>query len=565
MKINEEQFENLVLKWLRELGYVYENGYEIAPGTPRAERTDYRQVVLIDRLRASLAALNPHVPPAAIEDALTQITRPNFPSLLQSNRAFHRQLRDGVKVEFQTDGETKADYVCIVDFETIENNEFLAVNQFSIKGARATKRPDIIVFINGLPIAVIELKNPADEKTTIVDAFRQPQTYKAEIPDLFNTNELMVIADLREARVGSLTADWERFMLWRTIGGETLDPLGTNNETETLIRGLFTKSFLLEFIRDFILFEEDKDIIKKIAAYHQFHLVRKAFRSTIEAINPENEGKIGVAWHTQGSGKSISMAFYAGKVITAPEMKNPTIVVVTDRNDLDGQLFATFSNAKELLRETPKQAETRQSLRELLENRPSGGVIFTTIQKFSPFETEDTFPVLSNRSNIVVIADEAHRTQYGLKARLDQKTGEMKYGYAHFMREALPNASFIAFTGTPVSANDRDTRGVFGGYIDIYDMKQSQDDSATAPILYESRLAKLGLKEDATPKLDAEIEELTEDEEESAQAKLKSRWAALEKLVGADERLKKSPLISSSITRRDKLRWQKSARLKAKQ
>lgn len=538
MKINEEQFENLVIKWLLELGYIYENGYEIAPGTPRAERTDYRQVILIDRLRSKLTVLNPHVPASAIEDALSQITRPNFPSLLQNNRDFHRLLRDGVKVEFQADGETKADFVRIVDFENVENNEFLAINQFSVKGAKHTKRPDIIIFINGLPVAVVELKNPADEKTTIVDAFRQLQTYKEEVPDLFNTNELMVIADLREARVGSLTADWERFMLWRTIDGETLDPLGTNNETETLIRGLFRRDFLLEFIRDFVLFEEDKDIIKKIAAYHQFHLVRKAFENTIEATKPEKEGKIGVAWHTQGSGKSISMAFYAGKVITAPEMKNPTIVVVTDRNDLDGQLFGTFSDAKELFRETPKQAETRKELRELLDNRPSGGVIFTTIQKFSPFEDEDTFPVLSNRSNIVVIADEAHRTQYGLKARFDTKTGDIKYGYAHYLREALPNAAFIAFTGTPISANDRDTRGVFGDYIDIYDMKQSQIDGATVPIYYESRLARLHLNEEEVSRANDETEQITEDEEESVREKLKSRWAAIEKLVGSESRLK---------------------------
>ncbi|MFV0387488.1 MAG: type I restriction endonuclease [Pyrinomonadaceae bacterium] len=358
MKINEEKFENLVIKWFQELGYIHENGYEIAPGTDRAERADYREVFLVERLRSKLTALNSHVPALAIEDALTQIIRPNFPSLLQNNREFHRLLRDGVKVQFQDDGETKGDFVRIIDFENVENNEYLAINQFSIKGAKHTKRPDIIIFINGIPIAVIEVKNPADENKTIVDAFRQLQTYKEEIPDLFNTNELMVIADLREARVGSLTADWEWFMFWRTIDGETLDPLGTNNETETLIRGLFRRDFLLEFIRDFILFEEEKSIVKKIAGYHQFHLVRKAFAKTVEVTKPDNEGKIGVAWHTQGSGKSISMALYAGKVITAPEMNNPTIIVVTDRNDLDGQLFGTFSNAKEVLRETPKQAET---------------------------------------------------------------------------------------------------------------------------------------------------------------------------------------------------------------
>lgn len=538
MKINESVFEETVLAWFDELGYIVKNGFDIAPNTPEAERDDFRQVILIARLRSKLTALNPHVPASAIDDAITQITRPNFPSLLQNNREFHRQLRDGVKVEFQADGETKADFVRIIDFENVENNEFLAVNQFSIKGVKHTKRPDIIVFINGLPIAVIELKNPADEKTTIVDAFRQLQTYKEEIPDLFNTNELLVIADLREARVGSLTADWERFMLWRTIDGKTLDPLGINNETETLIRGLFRRDFLLEFIRDFILFEEEKEIVKKIAAYQQFHLVRKAFANTIEATKPQNEGKIGVAWHTQGSGKSISMAIYAGKVITAPEMKNPTIVVVTDRNDLDGQLFATFSNSRELLRETPKQAETRQSLRELLADRPSGGVIFTTIQKFSPFEDEDKFPVLSERSNIVVIADEAHRTQYGLKARLDTKTGDIKYGYAHYLREALPKAAFIAFTGTPVSENDRDTRGVFGDYIDIYDMKQSQIDGATVPIYYESRLARLHLNEDEITQVNNEAEQIAEDEEESVRERLKSRWAAIEKLVGSESRLK---------------------------
>ncbi len=691
MKITEEQFENHLLGILGELGYVYENGYDIAPQPPgppeggidpgRAERKDYREVVLLGRLREKLIAFNPQLPAATIEDAIAQITRPNFPSLIQNNREFHRQLRDGVKVQFQEDGETKADFVRIIDFENIEANEFLAVNQFSIKGAKSTKRPDIIIFINGLPIAVLELKNPADINTTIYDSYKQLQTYKEEISDLFIYNELLVIADMREARVGSLTADYERFGLWRTIDGETLDPLRKSNETETLIRGLFRRDFLLEYTRDFVLFEEEKETIKKIAAYHQFHLVRKAFRKTLEAIgfspslNPsqgeglkekksqyrggfyfmglaerakelrknqttaeaifwellrnkqflglkfrrqhqigdyivdfychekrlviefdgevhdspesqrhdgirdkyltslgnevirlknrellndpesvlerlsillspwerpgEGSGKIGVAWHTQGSGKSISMAFYAGKVITAPEMKNPTIIVVTDRNDLDGQLFATFSQAKELMRETPKQAETRQELRDLLANRPSGGIIFTTIQKFSLMDEEVKFPTLSDRSNIVVIADEAHRTQYGLNATIDQKTGKVKYGFAHYLHEAFPKASFIAFTGTPISMLERDTQAVFGGYIDIYDMKQSQEDGATVPILYENRLAKLELNPEETPTLDEQVEELTEDEEESERARMTSRWAALEKVVGAEQRLKK--------------------------
>ena len=433
----------------------------------------------------------------------------------------------------------RRDFVKIIDFENVDNNEFLAVNQFSIKGAKSTKRPDIIIFINGLPMAVLELKNPADINTTIYDSYKQLQTYKEEISDLFIFNELLVIADLREARVGSLTADYERFGRWRTIDGVNLDPLGESRETETLIQGLFRRDFLLEYIRDFVLFEEEKETIKKIAAYHQFHLVRKAFAKTIEETKPEHDGKIGVAWHTQGSGKSISMAFYAGKVITAPEMKNPTIIVVTDRNDLDGQLFGTFSNARELMRETPKQAETRQELRELLAGRPSGGIIFTTIQKFSLLDDEVKFPLLSDRSNIVVIADEAHRTQYGLQATVDQKTGKIKYGFAHYLHDAFPNASFIAFTGTPISMLERDTQAVFGSYIDIYDMKQAQEDGATVPILYENRLAKLELNPDETPTLDEQVEELTEDDEESERARSHSRWAALEKVVGAEQRLKK--------------------------
>ena len=442
-------------------------------------------------------------------------------------------------MQFQEDSETKADFVRTVDFENADRNEFLAVNQFTIRGPKSTKRPDIIIFINGLPLAVLELKNPADINTTIYDSYKQLQTYKEEIPDLFVFNELLVIADLREARVGSLTADYERFGRWRTIDGVKLDPLGESRETETLVRGLFARELLLEYVRDFVLFEEDRETIKKIAAYHQFHLVRKAFAKTLEATKPEEEGKIGVAWHTQGSGKSISMAFYAGKVITAPEMKNPTIIVVTDRNDLDGQLFATFSNARELMRENPKQAETRQELRDLLAGRPSGGIIFTTIQKFSLLENEVKYPTLSDRSNIVVIADEAHRTQYGLNPSIDQKTGQMRYGFAHHLHAAFPSASFIAFTGTPISMLERDTQAVFGTYIDIYDMKQAQEDGATVPILYENRLAKLELKEDEQPTLDEQVEELTEDDEETERARNQSRWAALEKVVGAEQRLKK--------------------------
>lgn len=473
----------------------------------------------------------------AIEDAVRQVLNPNLPSLIQANHQFHRWLRDGVPVEFQRDGETVGDRVQLIEFENPDSNEWLAVNQFTVQGPHHTKRPDIIIFLNGLPIAVVELKNPADENADIWKAFEQLQTYKEQIPDLFITNELLVISDSVTARVGSLTADKERFMEWRTLDGERLDPLGTMREAETLIRGLFRRDLLLDYLRNFILFEADTEIEKKIAAYHQYHAVRKAVETTLRAVGADK--KAGVVWHSQGSGKSISMCFYAGIVMTAPEMKNPTIVVVTDRNDLDGQLYGTFSHAQDLLREEPKQALTRAELRKMLANRPSGGVIFTTIQKFSPFEEEDSFPVLSERDNIVVICDEAHRTQYGLKARLDMKSGEFQYGYAKHMRDALRNASFIAFTGTPVSLKDRDTRVIFGEYIDIYDMEQSQKDGATVPVYYENRLAKLELNPEETPHIDEEVEELTEDEEEIVQARIKTRWSALEKVVGADPRIKR--------------------------
>lgn len=539
MSITESTLEEAALKWFGELGYQSISGYDIAPPPDGAtpERENYRQVILVERLRSQLIGINQSITPSAIEDAIRQILSPNLPSLIQANRQFHRWLRDGVPVEFQQDGQTTGDRVRLFDFENPDNNDWAAINQFTVRGPHHTRRPDIIVFLNGLPIAVLELKNLADVNADIWDAFEQLQTYKEHITDLFITNELLVIADGVTARVGSLTADKERFMAWRTIEGRETDPLGPMRETETLVRGLFRRDLLLDYLRNFILFEDEGEIVKKIAAYHQFHAVRRAVRTTLEAVAPGGDRKAGVVWHTQGAGKSISMCFYAGEIITAPEMKNPTLVVVTDRNDLEGQLFGTFSQARDLLREEPNQAETRAGLRQILANRPSGGVIFTTIQKFSPFEEEDNFPVLSTRNNIVVICDEAHRTQYGLKAHLDRESGEMQYGYAKHMRDALPNASFIAFTGTPISQGDRDTRAVFGDYIDIYDMEQAQKDRATVPIFYESRLAKLNLREEEAPQIDDEVEELTEDEEESAQARLKSRWSALEKLAGAEPRL----------------------------
>jgi type I restriction enzyme R subunit len=540
MGINENKLEEVTLFWFEELGFTTEFGPSIAPPPDGEfpERDNYRQTILIDRLRTWLQIINPAIPDIAIEDAILQILTPNLPTVIQINRQFHQWLRDGIKVQFQSDNETVGDRVYLADYTDPDKNDWFVVNQLSIKGLQHTRRPDIIVFLNGLPIVVLELKNPADKEADIWKAFDQLQTYKEQIPDLFNTNEMLIISDGVTSRMGSLTADKERFSTWRTIDGHIIDPLGPMRELETLIKGVFKKEFLLDYLRNFILFEEDKTgIIKKIAGYHQFHAVRLAMIRTLDAAAVDGNRKAGVVWHTQGSGKSISMAFYAGKVMTDPELKNPTIVVVTDRNDLDGQLFGTFSMAKDLLRETPVQADNRKGLRKLLDNRPSGGIIFTTIQKFTPGEDEDSFPVLSERHNIIVICDEAHRTQYGLEARLNKK-GEYEYGYAKHMRDALPNATFIAFTGTPISKTDRDTRAVFGPDIHVYDIEQAVKDLATVKIYYEGRLAKLELNNDENLRIDEEVDELTEDQEESVAARTKSRWAALEKLVGSEPRLK---------------------------
>ncbi|MEN9904033.1 MAG: hypothetical protein RLZZ555_598, partial [Pseudomonadota bacterium] len=445
----------------------------------------------------------------------------------------------------------------------------------SIKGAHHTRRPDIILFLNGLPLVLIELKNPADEAADIWRAFDQIQTYKEQIPDVFQYNEVLVVSDGTEARMGSLSANAERFLQWRTIDGVNLDPLGEFNELQTLVRGALAPTYLLDYLRYFVLFEDDGQLVKKIAGYHQYHAVRAAIEHVVAASRPDSpaqmQGKGGVVWHTQGSGKSITMTCFAARVMQEPAMANPTIVVITDRNDLDGQLFGVFSLAQDLLRETPVQASTRQELRQLLSNRPSGGIVFATIQKFTPGEDEDLFPVLSDRRNIVVIADEAHRTQYGFEARLKTRKlsgasaasfgaiassdGEHAHaaataefappeyqtryqaGYAQHLRDALPHATFVAFTGTPVSSTDRDTRAVFGDYIHVYDMQQAKEDGATVAIYYESRLAKLSLKEADLSELDDEVDELAEDEEERTQAQLKSRWAALEKVVGAEPRV----------------------------
>jgi type I restriction enzyme R subunit len=543
--MTEDQLEQEALGWLSELGYTHLYGPDIAHDGERPERSNYREVLLPGRLREAIARLNPSIPESAREDALRQVLDLGIPVQLSANRAFHKLLVTGVPVQYQRDGETRGDFVRLIDWADVKSNDWLAINQFSIQGPKHTRRPDIILFVNGLPLALLELKNPADVNADIWKAFDQLQTYKDQIPDVFHYNEILVISDGTEAKLGSLSANAERFQRWRTIDGLELDPLGEFDELETLIRGVLAPAYLLDFLRYFVLFEDDGTLAKKIAGYHQFHAVRSAIQQVVSASRPGGSQKGGVVWHTQGSGKSITMTCFAARVMQEAAMENPTIVVITDRNDLDGQLFGVFSLSQDLLREQPLQIGNRGDLRSKLANRPSGGIIFTTIQKFMPGEDEDTFPVLSDRHNIVVIADEAHRTQYGFAAELKARTnavGEVsaryQVGYAQHLRDALPNATFVAFTGTPVSSEDRDTRTVFGEYIHVYDMQQAKEDGATVAIYYESRLAKLALKDSELPNIDDQVDELAEDEEETQQARLKSRWAALEKVVGAEPRIK---------------------------
>ena len=537
--MTEDQLEQETLAWLQDVGYTHRYGPDIAHDGPTPERAGYQQALLPFRLREAICRLNPGIPTAAREDAFKQVVDLGIPALLSANRHFHRLVVGGVPVQYQEDGQTRGDFVRLIDWAQAERNEFLAVNQFTLKGVHHTRRPDIILFVNGLPLALIELKNPADLNADVWKAYDQIQTYKAQIPDVFQYNEILVISDGTEALLGSLSSSSERFMAWRTIDGAALDPLGEFNELQTLVRGVLAPEYLLDYLRYFVLFEDDGALLKKIAGYHQFHAVRSAIGQVVAASRPGGSQKGGVVWHTQGSGKSITMTCFAARVMQESAMENPTLVVITDRNDLDGQLFGVFSLAQDLLREQPVQVGTRQDLRAKLANRPSGGIVFTTIQKFMPGEDEDTFPVLSSRHNIVVIADEAHRTQYGFEAKLKGKLGYETYqvGYAQHLRDALPNATFVAFTGTPVSSEDRDTRAVFGDYISVYDMQQAKEDGATVAIYYESRLAKLSLKAADLAVLDEEVDELAEDEEESTQAQLKSRWAALAQVVGAEPRI----------------------------
>ncbi len=550
MKVNESVVEEAALSWLESLGYVVKHGSEIAPGEPDAERRDYGQVVLEDRLRKSLVALNPALPIEAVEDAFRKLTRPEGPSLVTRNRAFHRMLVDGVTVEFRReDGSIGGAQVRVVDFDEPENNDWLAVSQFTVSENRHVRRPDVALFINGLPLVLIELKNAASENATIWSAYQQFQTYKAELPTLFAFNELLIVSDGMEARIGSLTAGREWFKPWRTITGDTLANPNLP-ELQVMIEGVLDKRRLLDLIGYFVLFEDSDggSLSKKIAGYHQFHAVNVAVGETLRAArNRDETGSVaetpggyetgrrpggdpgdrraGVVWHTQGSGKSLTMAFYAGRVIREPLMANPTVVVITDRNDLDDQLFGTFSRCRDLLRQPPTQAESRTNLREKL-TVDAGGVVFTTIQKFLPLEKGDQYPVLSERRNIVVIADEAHRGQYDL---ID--------GFARHMRDALPNASYIGFTGTPLELTDRNTRAVFGEYISVYDIQRAVEDGATVPIYYESRLAKLNLDEIGSTTLDADFEDVTEGEDAGRVQSLQSKWTQLEAIVGAEKRL----------------------------
>ena len=549
----ESIVEDAALAWLAGLRYQVQFGPVIAPGEAAAEREDYAQVVLAGRLRDALARLNPRVPAAALDEAHRKLTRPDRPTLAANNHAVHRMLVEGVPVEyFRPDGSLGGDLVRVLDFDDPDNNDWLAVNQFTVVENRHERRADVVLFVNGLPLAVMELKNAAAENATIWSAFNQLQTYKGQIPSLFAFNEALVISDGIHARIGALTADREWFMPWRTIDGATLadDRL---SQLQVMIEGVFDRRRFLDLIRSFIVFEDAGDgvLVKKMAGYHQYHAVNAAIEETLRACAPGPDGsqlrdmrgvylvhgpeagrprkpgdrRIGVVWHTQGSGKSLTMAFYAGRIIQHPLMENPTVVVLTDRNDLDNQLFENFARDHDLLRQEPVQAESRADLRAKL-RVASGGVVFTTIQKFFFEESGDAGMALSQRRNIVVIADEAQRSQYDF---ID--------GFARHMRDALPNASFIGFSGTPIERTDANTRAVFGDYISIYDIRQAVLDGATVPIYYESRLAKLALDERERPKLDREFEEATEGEEVEHKEKLKSRWAQLEALVGAEHRV----------------------------
>ena len=547
----ESEVEAAALEWLEGLGWEVAHGPDIAPHTSGAQRTDYREAVLAHRLRDALDRLNPNLPAEALDDAFRKLIRPEGSTVEARNRALHRLLVDGVTVEYRTArGAVRGAQISVLDYENPANNDWLAVNQFTVVEGEHERRPDIVLFVNGLPLGLIELKNPADEKATVWTAWSQIQTYKSELTDLFAFNAVLVASDGIDARMGTLTAGREWFKPWRTITGETLASPQLP-QLQVMLEGMCQHDRFLTLVRDFIVFDDDGSgkLAKKMAGYHQFHAVEAAVLETLRAValrqkarwvaEPDGryetgrrpggdpgDRRIGVVWHTQGSGKSLTMAFYAGRIAREPMMENPTIVVLTDRNDLDDQLFGTFSRCHDLLRQIPAQAQDRADLRAKLAVE-QGGVVFTTIQKFFPEEKGDRHPQLSPRRNIVVIADEAHRSQYDF---ID--------GYARHMRDALPNASFIGFTGTPIELEDANTRAVFGDYISIYDIERAVEDRATVPIYYESRLAKLALDEAERPKIDPDFEEATEGEEVERKEKLKTKWAQLEAVAGSPHRLK---------------------------
>ncbi len=530
--LSEAAVELALLEQLGGLGYSIEREEDIGPDGHRPERESHDEVVLKKRFEDAVARLNPGLPLEARQDAVRRVMQSELPSLLEENRRLHKLMTEGVDVEYYADdGTLTAGKVALIDFQHPELNDWLAVSQFVVINGQNNRRPDVVVFVNGLPLGVIELKAPGSAGAHLLGAFNQLQTYKKQIPALFNTNALLVTSDGIAARVGSLSADLERFMPWRTTDGTDVAPKGAP-ELSTLIEGVFEHRRLLDLLSHFTVFgETGSGLAKIIAGYHQFHAVRHAVNSTVTASLPGGNQRVGVIWHTQGSGKSLLMAFYAGQLVKHPAMANPTLVVLTDRNDLDDQLFSTFSMCRDLIRQTPVQAESREDLQKVL-SRASGGVIFTTLQKFGEIAEP-----LTTRRNVVVIADEAHRSQYGFKAKVDAKTGEISYGFAKYMRDALPNASFIGFTGTPIEADDVNTPAVFGNYIDIYDISRAVEDGATVPIYYESRLARIELDEDEKPKIDAEVDDLTEEDSEFDQERFKKKWSTVEALVGSDKRL----------------------------
>ena len=550
-KITEDAVEQFAIELFERLDYQYLHGPDIAHDSDNPLRDSFEDVLLQESVRTAINRINPTIPPGAREDAFKQVQRIHSPELLANNETFHRMLTEGIKVSYQHEGNDRGEIVWLVDFDNPENNEFKVVNQFTVIENNVNKRPDLILFVNGLPLVVIELKNPTDENATVKSAYKQLQTYKDTIPSLFTYNCILVISDGLEAKAGSLSAGLSRFMTWKSPGDES-KASSFVTEMETMIAGMLNKATLLDLIRHFIVFETSKtedaktgitsiQTVKKLAAYHQYYAVNKAVVSTIRASAAEGDRKGGVVWHTQGSGKSLSMVFYTGKVVLS--LNNPTIVIITDRNDLDDQLFDTFTSSKQLLRQEPVQADSRQKLKELL-TVASGGVVFTTIQKFQP-EEGNVYDMLSDRSNIVVIADEAHRTQYGFQAKtIDDKDDDgnvigkkIVYGFAKYMRDALPNATYLGFTGTPIEGTDVNTPAVFGNYVDIYDISQAVEDGSTVKIFYESRLAKISLSDEGK-ELVKDLDDQLEKEDLSETQKSKAKWTQLEALIGSQDRIK---------------------------